>query len=127
MTLGNILSLACGGALGALSRHFVGTAILHMTGWRGHWGTFAVNMTGCFLIGFLSTLVALKGHWGIHMRFFFFTGFLGAYTTFSTYMLENFLLVEKGQWGIGMFNMLGSVVVGFFALWGGIMLARTIS
>lgn len=126
MTFKSILSLALGGAFGALSRHFVGTAVLHVTGWRGHWGTFIVNMTGCFLIGFLATLVALRGHWGIGLRFFFFTGFLGAYTTFSTYMLENFLLLEKGQWGLGTFNMFASVVVGFFALWGGILLARAV-
>ncbi|MDX1386158.1 MAG: CrcB family protein [bacterium] len=122
----NWIFLGLGGALGALSRHFVGAGVLHLTGWRGHWGTTVVNITGCFIIGLFSTLVGLRLEWGLQMRYFFFTGFLGAYTTFSTYMLENFLLLEKGHPYLAALNALGGVVVGFLALWGGISLAKTL-
>lgn len=122
----NWIILGLGGALGAISRHFMGAGVLHLTGWKGHWGTTVVNISGCFLMGLFSTLVGLRFGWGLHLRYFFFTGFLGAYTTFSTYMLENFLLIEEGHPYLGALNALGSVALGFLALWGGIVLARTL-
>lgn len=120
----NLLCLALGGASGALARHFVGAGVLHFTGWQGHWGTFLVNVSGCMIIGFVATWVGLYANWGLALRYFFFTGFLGSYTTFSTYMLENFLLLEKGAVTAGLFHMVGSVVLGFLGLWAGIYLAR---
>jgi len=120
----NMLYLALGGALGAIARHLAGVGMLHITGWQGHWATFWVNVTGCFLMGFLATYAGLYANWGIHLRYLFFTGFLGSYTTFSTYMLENFLLMEKGNLAHGLLNMAGSVLVGFTALWAGVALAK---
>lgn len=122
-----ILFLAFGGAFGALSRHFVGASVMHWTGLKPHWGTFVVNITGCLLMGFFATFIGLRFQGSVAVRYFFFTGFLGAYTTFSTYMLENFLLLEGGKIWLGLFNMIGSVVVGILALWGGIVLARAVA
>lgn len=120
------LFLFLGGGLGALSRHSVGALMLHLTGWQGHWSTMTVNVTGCFLMGFLATMVGLKFSLGMAGRYFFFTGFLGAYTTFSTYMLENFLLFEEGRWVLAFTNMFGSVALGIVAMFSGVALARAL-
>ncbi len=118
--------LFLGGGLGALLRHSVGAFLLQVTGWQGHWSTMTVNITGCFLMGFLATWVGVKFSMGLAGRYFFFTGFLGAYTTFSTYMMENFLLYEEGKWWLSLINMFGSVALGILALGAGIALARAL-
>lgn len=120
------LMLFLGGGLGALARHWVGAGVIHLTGWQTPWSTFTVNATGCLLMGFLATVVGVKFSLGLAGRYFFFTGFLGAYTTFSTYMLENFLLYEEGRWVLALVNMLGSVAVGALALMAGIQLAKAL-
>ena len=120
----NLIALAIGGSLGALSRHFLGSAVLHWTSWPAHGATFIVNVSGCFAMGFLATLMGLKGQWSEGFRLFLFTGFLASYTTFSTFALEGFLLWETKSWFPMLGYLLGSVVLGLLALSLGTWLAR---
>ena len=80
----SIGALAAGGLAGTLSRHLVTLA----AGGRPPWGTLAVNLTGCFLIGLFDAAARSKGFGGPHGRMLLMTGFCGAYTTFSALILE---------------------------------------
>jgi CrcB protein len=108
--------VALGGALGAISRHLVSTLFLSRFGSRWPWGTFFINMTGCFMIGFFLTLtterVTLHENW----RFLFPIGFVGAYTTYSTFEYETVRLVQTGAWGRAISYVLLSNVVGYGAV-----------
>ena len=118
------LYLSLGGALGTLSRYFLGGWVQSRLGLGFPYGTFFVNFTGCFLIGLSATLAGERLHTSLALRNFFFVGFLGAYTTFSTYMFENFLFLEQGKILLALVNMIGSVMVGILALSAGVYLGR---
>lgn len=119
------LLIATGGALGALSRFFVGSVIQHRFGSFFPWGTFLVNVSGCFLIGFLTFIFSgknLSSASGLH--YFFIVGFLGAYTTFSTFEMEAHNLFADDRWWLAAIYILASIAVGMAALRGGILLAK---
>ena len=116
--------IALGGALGALARYFVGlwvqARLPHST---FPWGTFVINATGSLILGFVATLLAERFLTGPHWRPFVCIGFVGAYTTFSTFEYETAQLGSSWQ---AMANLLGSVVVGYGCVWLGIRLAHTV-
>jgi len=118
-----LLIVLCGGA-GSLARYLVGTAVAVRYGSRFPWGTLAVNVTGSFLIGLIMTLlterVAVSPNW----RFALVVGFLGGYTTFSSFEWETFAAVREGGFWIGAANVIGSVTLGYAAVWFGSTLAR---
>ncbi|MFO1463154.1 MAG: fluoride efflux transporter CrcB [bacterium] len=118
------LYLSLGGILGAISRYVFGGLVQRWMGLGFPFGTFAVNLSGCFLIGLGATLAGDRLHSSVALRNFFFVGFLGAYTTFSTYMFESFKLLQEGKAALGLANLLGSVAAGFLALWIGVLVAR---
>lgn len=123
----HVFALFVGGGLGALSRHLVGSALLQWTPWPPHFATFIVNVSGCFAMGVLVTFVGLKSGWSEATRLFLFTGFLGSYTTFSTYILESFLMWESKAWLLPILSyLLGSLIFGMLALSLGIKLAKAI-
>ena len=113
----------CGGA-GSLARYLAGTAISTRLGARFPWGTLAVNVTGCFLIGLIMTL--LTDRWQPHpnWRLALVVGFLGGYTTFSSFEWETFAAVRAGGFWIGLANVVGSVTFGYAAVWLGALLGR---
>lgn len=109
--------LVClGGALGALARYSLGTVVTNRYGSSWPFGTFIINVTGCFAIGFFLTLtterVTLHEGW----RFVFPIGFVGAYTTFSTYSYETVRLVEGGAWARAVFYVVASTFAGIGAV-----------
>ena len=118
--------IALGGALGALARYQLAAVIQARVPAGFPWGTFAVNITGCFVMGAAATLLTerLVVHPG--WRFLIPIGFIGAYTTFSTFEYETFRAVTEGSWMIGAANVGASVVAGYAALWAGVVLARTL-
>jgi len=120
----NVLYLSAGGVLGTLSRYFLGGIVQRWAGLGFPYGTFFVNLSGCFVIGFAATLAGDRLHSSTPLRSFFFVGFLGAYTTFSTYMFESFKLLQEGKLAIGAAYLLGSVALGMLGLWLGVLLAR---
>jgi len=88
------------------------------------WGTLAVNAAGCFLIGVLATLADVRGGVAPGVRLFLVAGLLGGFTTFSTFGLETWRLVEDGRWPLAAANAVGSVALGLVAVIVGVVLAR---
>lgn len=117
------LVIGVGGFLGAVARYVVATYIGSRYGVRFPYGTFVINMSGCFLIGLIVTLLArttASEYW----RSFIAIGFIGAYTTFSAFEYETLRAVQDGQLTTGLLNVGLSVVVGFVAVWAGAAIGR---
>lgn len=106
-----------GGATGSLTRYVVGTAIMTRVGGRFPVGTVFINITGSFLIGLLMTLLTERLQPHPNWRFLLVIGFLGGYTTFSSFEWETLGLVKDGSRWLGLLNAAGSVVVGYMAVW----------
>jgi CrcB protein len=83
-----------------------------------------VNVSGCALIGFLASMGKTQWYFGPDLRAFLFIGFLGAYTTFSTYMLESYELFNRGEISWGLLNLGGSVLLGLLGFFLGVLAAR---
>ena len=123
----NALLVALGGALGALARYGVATVVTKRVGPGFPYATMLINITGCAIIGFF--LAAVNGRWcGINPGWTYLVpiGFVGAYTTFSTYEYEMARLVEAGAWTrLGAYFVLSNVV-GFAAVVAGIWFGRRV-
>lgn len=113
-----------GGGTGALARYVAGVAIMSRFGGRFPIGTMAINVSGSFLIGLLMTLLTERVDMHPNWRLALVTGFLGGYTTFSTFEWETLSAVRDGGRWIAAANVLGSVVFGYMAVWLGAVLAR---
>lgn len=112
------LSVALGGAIGAVSRYLLSGWILHHSvGFRFPLGTFAVNIMGCFVIGLLAGLVVKCEFLAPATRLFLFTGVLGGFTTYSSFGLETFYLLRRGEILIAGGYVVSSVIVGLVVLW----------
>lgn len=112
-----------GGATGSLTRYIVGTAIMNRFGPKFPLGTFLINVSGSFLIGLLMTLLTERLQPHPNWRFLLVVGFLGGYTTFSSFEWETLSLVKEGGRWLGAFNVVGSVLLGYAAVWLGSIIA----
>ncbi len=125
-----MLVIAIGGALGAVSRHYfaavVNRGLAYAFGYNFPYGIFAVNILGSFLMGLLVSLAAYKLDISPEMRGFLAVGFLGAFTTFSTYSLDIVLLLERGQYMMAVLYAGGSVILGILGLMCGMWIGRVI-
>lgn len=113
-----------GGGAGSLVRYAVSTAIMARTGGRFPFGTVIINITGSFIIGLLMTLFTERLSPNPNLRLLLVTGFLGGYTTFSSFEWETLSLVRDSGWWLGLINVVGSVALGYSAVWLGSTLAR---
>ncbi len=120
------LAIALGGALGAIARYFVASLIASRLGSRFPYGTFIVNMTACVLIGFSLAYLNRKTEISLFWRFLVPVGFIGAYSTFSTFEWETFTFLETGAFVWSSFYVLASIFFGLAAVWGGVLLGRII-
>jgi len=118
--------VAAGGIVGAVMRYIVSGFIQKIHGTHFPYGTFFVNIIGAFLIGFLGTFMVERMNVDPHWRIFITAGVLGSFTTFSSIEYESLRLFETGMLDLALFNLLGSVGIGFFAVWLGALLARSI-
>jgi CrcB protein len=119
-------AIALAGALGALARYAVDGLVLRRTAGAFPWGTFAVNVSGSFLLGLAFTLLTERLAVAPWTRSALMIGFIGSYTTFSTLSLETYRLAEDGAWALAAANVAGSVAAGLVALYGGIVLGRAV-
>lgn len=120
------LAIAAGGAIGALMRYWVSTAMYAWLGRGFPWGTLSVNVLGSFTMGILYILLLERLSSGPEVRAFLLIGFLGAFTTFSTFSIETLNLLENAQIGKALLNAAGSVVICIAAAWLGVALGRQI-
>lgn len=120
------LMVGIGGFAGAIARFWLGSYIGGRMGTRFPYGTFVINVSGSFLIGLILTLLEEKTHWSPNWRYLIPIGFIGAYTTFSTFEFETLRSMQDGQFLISFLNITLSVVVGFAAVWAGVVAGRVI-
>ena len=121
------LLIAAGGALGSIARYWVSATVSGREGTRFPWGTFVVNISACIIIGFTLTWLGRHIELNPAWRYLIPTGFIGAYSTFSTYEWETFTTMEAGEVGIALLYVVSSVVVGLAAVWLGAKLASALS
>jgi CrcB protein len=121
-----IVSLMIAGSLGTLSRYLVDGVVSQHTVARLPWGTFAVNVTACLLIGVVFTVTTQRAVVSSSLRVALTTGFVGSYSTFSTLMLESVRLAEGGSIAYAVLNIVGSVLAGIAAVGIGIVIGRAI-
>jgi len=107
-----ILWISIGAVLGANLRYWVGDWAAQRFGSGFPYGTMLVNLTGSFLLGLLVSLTFEHFIIDPRLRILLTIGFLGSYTTFSTFAYESVTLITQGQWGLGLFNLLGSTLLG---------------
>jgi fluoride exporter len=115
--LSRYIMVLAGGAAGSLVRYVVGTVIMTRTGGRFPFGTVFINITGSFLIGLTVALLTERLRPHPNWRLLLVVGFLGGYTTFSSFEWETLSLVKDGARWLGLLNAVGSVVVGYGAVW----------
>lgn len=118
--------LVAGGVLGTIARYVLSGAVYQTLGTGFPYGTLIVNLTGCFLIGFLAALAEEKFLLGPNARLFLMAGFCGAFTTFSTFMLETNNLIKDGEMFRAFLNIGVSVVIGFLLFRLGVLLGEMI-
>jgi len=118
------LLVVLGGGTGALARFAAGSAIMSRFGGRFPLGTLVINVSGSFAIGFLMTLLTERYQLDPAWRLLLVVGFLGGYTTFSSFEWETFASVRDGQLWSGLLNIVASVVLGYVAVWLGAVLGR---
>jgi fluoride exporter len=126
MTPQVILSVAAGGAIGSVARYLVGIGSGKMFGVNFPWGTLIINVTGSFLIGLFVGLFATKWDLPQAVRIFLIVGLCGGYTTFSTFSLDSFYLMERGEAVAAGAYMIGSVVLSSGALIAAMLLVRVL-
>jgi CrcB protein len=123
-TLTKYLAVAIGSAFGGCLRYYLGTSALGRLAEPFPTATFVINITGSFIIGFFLTLATERYNISPHLRLAVAVGFVGAYTTFSTFEYETARLVETRLFVLAALNIILSVIVGFIAVWAGIIAAR---
>jgi CrcB protein len=122
-----LVAMAVAGALGALMRYGVSLAALRWLPPGFPYGTLFVNLTGCFLLGALTELTLEEGLLAPEWRAIAGTGFLGAFTTFSTFGVETLRAIEAGEWVVAVANVGLNVVAGIALAAAGFWAARAIS
>ncbi|MBL8564600.1 MAG: fluoride efflux transporter CrcB [Hyphomicrobiaceae bacterium] len=121
-----LLLASAGGAIGAGARHLVNLGMGRLLGTAFPWGTLTVNILGSFLMGVLVELLVLRFGGSPTMRTLLGTGFLGGFTTFSAFSLDVLVLLERRETGLALVYVAGSVLVGFAALYAGVVLVRMV-
>lgn len=120
------LWVGIGGFLGANARYILGSLIAHRLGTLFPYGTLIVNLTGAFLIGVLFTILTDRALDDAMWRQLIIVGFLGGYTTFSSYTWEAVGLMQAGRWTPALIYIVGSNAIGLLACVGGIWVTKTV-
>ena len=118
------LFIAFGGSLGSMARYWVGSTIASRMGTKFPYGTFVINITACMIIGFSLTFLAKRADLNPAWRFLVPVGFIGAYSTFSTYEWETLSTIRTGAFSLAAFYAISSLILGLAAVWGGSVIAE---
>jgi fluoride exporter len=121
-----LVLIGLGGFAGAIARYAVDGFVSDRTGGGFPWGTLVINLSGSFALGVLFALTAERAVLPAEIRGPLMIGFLGAYTTFSTFMLESWRLIETGAWGLALANLGGSMLLGLVAVVAGLTVGRAL-
>jgi CrcB protein len=119
--------IAFGGALGSIARYWVGATIGGRMGTRFPYGTFVINITACIVIGFSLTFLGKRTELNPAWRFLVPVGFVGAYSTFSTFEWEAFSNLQTGAFLIATLYVVLSFFLGLLGVWCGVLIGRAIS
>jgi fluoride exporter len=120
------LYIALGGGLGSIARYWVGYTVSSRFGSRFPYGTFVINITACVLLGFVMTFLGKRTGLDPSWRFLIPIGFIGAYSTFSTYEWEAFSTLRAGAFVMAALYAFSSLLFGLLGVWAGAMLAESI-
>jgi CrcB protein len=120
------LAVGLGGALGAVSRYWLMLWVGSLAGSRFPWGTAFVNVLGSVVIGVLYVLISERLLLSEYWRGLLVVGYLGAFTTFSTFSLDTLLLLQEGRWLQGLAYVTGSVLLCLAGAWLGMLLTRAL-
>ena len=123
-TLQKYLFIALGGALGAIARYWVGSSVAGRMGSKFPYGTLLVNLTACVILGFSLTWLGRRTEVNPAWRFVIPVGFIGAYSTFSTFEWETFSSLQSGAFLLSSVYVAVSLLLGLIAIWVGVLLAR---
>lgn len=118
--------IAVGGAFGSIARYWVGSTVASRLGTKFPYGTFVINLTACVMIGFSLTFLAKRTGLNPAWRFLVPIGFIGAYSTFSTYEWETLSTLRSGAFLEASLYAFGSLILGLVAIWLGVLIAETI-
>lgn len=121
-----VLLLALAGSAGTLARYFLSGAVQRMGGFEFPFGTWTVNVLGCFLFGLVWACSQERFLISGETMVILLVGFMGAFTTFSTYVFESAQMIADARWRAAALNLLGQNVFGFTALYAGILLGRVV-
>lgn len=119
-----VMAVGIGGFFGAMSRFWLSNQMYVWLGRDFVWGTLTVNALGSFLIGLLTILLIDKVHLAIEWRALLIVGFLGAFTTFSTFAFETVMYFQQGAFDKAMINTVGNVVLCLVMVWLGLWVGR---
>jgi CrcB protein len=119
-----LMAIAAGGAVGAVLRFWVSTGVYNLFGRAFPYGTLAVNVLGSLAMGVLFVLLVERVTLAPEWRAALMVGLLGAFTTFSTFSIETFALLQEGAWGRALANAALSVLACLAATWGGVLMGR---
>jgi fluoride exporter len=120
------LWIAMGGALGSIARYWVGSAVGSRMGVKFPYGTMIINISACIIIGFSITYLGRRAGLNPAWRYLIPIGFVGAYSTFSTYEWETLSTMRSGAFFLAALYAVGSFVLGLAAVWAGSMLGEVI-
>ena len=122
--MGKLLMIGLAGFIGTLSRYWLSGVVARRYGETFPMGTLVVNLVGCFLVGLLFYLLQERFLVNQTVRTVILIGFLGGFTTFSSFGLQTFTLLQDGEFGLAALNMLGANLIGLVLVWAGYTLAR---
>ena len=121
------LLVALGGAVGAVLRYWVSMAVQRSLGPEFPWGTLAVNVSGCFVMGLVAAVADRQGYLTQGARLFLVVGGLGGFTTFSAFANETVSAARAGATAVGILNVAASVVLCLAAVWLGRLTAGIVA
>ena len=121
-----LIMIGLGGFAGAIARYLVDGIVAERVSGAFPWGTLVVNVSGSFVLGLLFALTVDRAILPAEVRGPVLIGFIGAYTTFSTYMLESWQLIGTGAFGLALANIVASAVLGLVAIVAGLTLGRLV-